>query len=60
MSFSGSKKTSTGVKKSHMASKNLKDYEPGASQAEILAALKKVVNLPKPSQKRSEPPAPTA
>jgi hypothetical protein len=43
-----------------MASKNLKDYEPGASQAEILAALKKVANLPKPSQKRSEPPAPTA
>jgi hypothetical protein len=49
MSFRGSKKIFTGVKKSHMASKNLKDYEPGASQAEILVALKKVANLPKPS-----------
>lgn len=40
------KNKSTGIEKSQLNRKNLEDYELGATQAEVLAALKKVTNPP--------------
>ena len=40
----------------HYVSKKLEDYQPGASRALVLDALKKVAKSPKPSQKHSEQP----
>lgn len=36
--------------------KNLEDYQPGASKALVLDALKKVAITPKPSPKNGEQP----
>ena len=33
--------------------KKIEEYEPGATQAQVLKALKKVAKTPKPSQKPS-------
>jgi hypothetical protein len=41
--------------------KNLEDYEPGATRAEVFCALKKVALSPKPpSRKRDSQPASTS
>jgi hypothetical protein len=39
--------------------KNLEDYNPGASQSQVFATLKKVIKSPKTSPKHGEQPAPT-
>jgi hypothetical protein len=44
----------------YSATHNLEDYEPGASQAQVFEALKKVVRSSKPPEKRKEPPAPAS
>lgn len=41
-------------------SRNLEDYQPGASRALVFDALKKVAKSPKPSPKHGERPAPTS
>ena len=46
--------------KSHLFPKILEDYEPGATQAEVLEALKKAAKSPKPPRKRSEAPVATS
>jgi hypothetical protein len=33
--------------------KKIEDYEPGATQAQVIKALKKVAKAPKPSEKPS-------
>lgn len=48
------------IKENSNKTRELEDYEPGASRAEIFGALKKVAKSPKPSQKRDEPPEPTS
>jgi len=42
------------------STRQLEDYEPGATQTQVLAALKKVVTSPKSSRKHPEPPAATS
>ncbi len=48
------------TKKSPLTSRKIEDYQPGASQAHVLKALKKVAKSPKPSQKHTEPPVSTS
>ena len=50
-------KDSERVKESLLTPRNLEDYQPGATQAHVLKALKKVANSRKPSRKHAEPPA---
>ena len=49
-------RTTERVNKSRLPSRNLEDYKPGASRAEVFQALKKVATSPRPSRKRAEPP----
>lgn len=39
--------------KKQLTKRKLEDYEPGATQAQVFKALKKVATTPKPSQKPS-------
>jgi len=39
--------------------KNLEDYQPGASQAQVFAKLKKIIKSPKTSRKHDGQPVPT-
>ena len=46
------------VAKCHLTSKNLEDYEPGASRSEVLQFIEKVITSPRTSQKHGKPPVP--
>jgi len=48
------------MKEQHNKQTKLEDYEPGATKTQVLADLKKVATMPRPSRKRVEPPAPTS
>lgn len=48
------------VNKSFLPSRNLEDYQPGATQTRVFEALKTVAKSRKPSQKHAEPPSPTS
>jgi len=45
------------VNKSLLTPRNLEDYQPGATQARVFEALKKVAKSRKPSQKHAGSPA---
>ena len=44
------------MKKRLVKQAKIEDYDPGATKSQVFADLKKVITVPKPSQKRVEPP----